>query len=385
MTAIEPLHDDDPVLRRVTAARPRFAADDLSPHGRRAAAIAARVLASDRHDDAHPVSIAERRRLWLTGRAPGVAAAVGGVAAVSAVVLAAVGVFAGTSRPGVRPPTAAATVQQTVKAMSVHKGTIVVEHEVFSQSHHPTDHATQITETPAGPGAQDTLRTDTEPHLPAGMAVTGGDQSVYERKTHTIYVTSIWGPYLHPGTKPGTSVYDPTAKGAPTYGHSPLTVTAQQATLLREGVDQIRVGPKGVGLRVTPVFHYPSDLKTFRTLVADHAFQLVGRKTLDGRKVIEFSGGPWRPAQVRLHGKDPHDVGGETLYLNANTHLPYKDVVTRDGQTNATTYTEFERLPITAANERLLSLRSQFPMAKVVRSHAGYLHAAGRTSDYTGQ
>lgn len=298
--------------------------------------------------------------------------------------LAVAGVFAGPAGTGTEPATAA-VIHRTIEAMSLHRGTILLEREIYSSNRGPAIHQTQLTETPTGPGAQSTLLLTDDPHFPAGMAVTGGQQSVYARRTNTIDVTSIWGPYLRPGARPGTFVYDPTARGAPTYGHAPLTVSARQARLLREGIDQIRVGAKGVGLRVTSVFHFPSVLGTYRTLIAEHAFRLVGTVTIDGRHVIEFSGGPWRPDQVRRGGSDPHDVGGETIYLNAATHLPYKDVISRNGQKNTVTYTQFQRLPITGATQRLLSLKAHFPSAKIAHSHAGYLRAAGGASDYTGQ
>src|SRR5579875_2903230 len=95
--AEEPLRDD-PVIRRVSAARPRVPEDDLSPAGRRAQAIRERVLSRSTPD----ASPAPRGRRWRWIGAPGPAI---GIALTVAIVVAVVLIVGGVhARRGVTTP-----------------------------------------------------------------------------------------------------------------------------------------------------------------------------------------------------------------------------------------------------------------------------------------
>ena len=103
MRADEPI-DDDPVIRKVAAARPWINEDDLSPYGRRARAIRERVLAGPTPAPATRPHERRRwpRRRWIGALGPGL-----GLAATVAVVIAIVVIAGGTRvRTGdTTPPT----------------------------------------------------------------------------------------------------------------------------------------------------------------------------------------------------------------------------------------------------------------------------------------
>jgi hypothetical protein len=103
MRADEPI-DDDPVIRKVAAARPRINEDDLSPDGRRARAIRERVLTGP--TPALATRPHERRR-WPRGRWIGALGPGLGLAATVAVVIAIVVIVGGAHvRTGdTTPPT----------------------------------------------------------------------------------------------------------------------------------------------------------------------------------------------------------------------------------------------------------------------------------------
>lgn len=220
--------DDDPVIRRVAAARPPISEDDLSPTGRRASVVAERVLAIA------PASPGPRPR-WKLPRVGLMLAPV--LAAVIVLVL--VGTFSGPGSSGTQPA-AADVIRATVRALNP-RGAIFIENQTYVSG--PSVHGhpytlRQVTETPSGRGPQNVLTTTDDPTALAphdrtpmsGWSYVGGEQAFYIPATNTIYESSIWGPYLHPGPRPGTFVYR-YARGASTYATHPVTVTARQRRL----------------------------------------------------------------------------------------------------------------------------------------------------------
>jgi hypothetical protein len=367
--------DDDPVLRRVAAARPSIPEDDLSPDGRRARAIAERVRSGS-----SPTSARRSRGRWSRPRwvLPRLGLALAPVAVVVVLLLA--GTFSGPDSSGTQPA-AAAVIRATRSALAPSAGTIFVEDETYvsgpSVHGHPyTFH--QVLETPAR-GPQNGLTTTDDPaqlggrRSPvAGLSYVGGTEEIYLPSTNTIYVSSIWGPYLHPGRRPGTFVYR-NGDGAPAYTTHPLAVTARQRRLLLTGQDCIRLTSKVVGskvkilgLKVLPPLRGPAQYaETLQQELANRNLHLVGRTRVDGRDAIEL-------AAKTTDATAPE----EHLYFDPTTHLPFEEVDSVGTPRQQVIHLRLRKLPITQATERLLSLQALYPTARIDRSHRDYLRAA---------
>jgi hypothetical protein len=366
--------DDDPVLRRVAAVRPSIPEDDLSPDGRRAQAIAERVLAGS------PLTPSRRSRgRWSRPRwaLPRLGLALAPVAVVVVLLLA--GTFSGPDSSGTQPA-AAAVIRATNNALAPSPGTIFVEDETYVSG--PTVHGHpytfhEVLETP-GRGPQNGLTTTDDPaqlggrRSPvAGLSYVGGTEEIYLPSTNTIYVSSIWGPYLHPGRRPGTFVYR-YADGAPAYTTHPLAVTARQRRLLLTGQDCIRLTSKIVGskvkilgLKVLPPLRGPAEYaETIQQEIANRNLHLVGRTTVNGRDAIEL-------AAKTTDGTAPE----EHLYFDPTTHLPFEEVDSVGTPRQQVIHLRLRKLPITRATERLLSLQALYPTARIDRSARDYLRA----------
>jgi len=382
MRAEKPI-DDDPVIRRVADVRPSIPEDDLSPAGERATAIAERVLASS-----PPATSPGPRRSgrWARPRwtLPRVGLALAPVVA-AAVVLLLAGTFSGPGSSGTQPA-AAAVIRAAVRALAP-AGTILIEDETYVSG--PSVHGhpytlDQVQETPAGPGPQNVLTTTDEPGaFGQGSAVTGwvyvgGEQAIYSAATNTIYETSIWGPYLHPGPRPGTFVYR-YAAGAPAYTQRPVTVTAGQRRALLKGEAAImltsrRVGSKVKvgGLKVRPPLRAPGYAQTIRDEIRHHMLHFAGRTIVDGRPALELAG--------TTNGARS---GAAHIYLDPTTHLPFEEVDKPGTARQQVIHVRLRKLPITRATERLLSLRALHPTARIDRSQADYLRAAHGAEIYS--
>ena len=374
--------DDDPVIRRVAAARPPIPEDDLSPTGRRAAAIAERVLATA---PASPGSRPRRTRpRWAL---PRVGLALAPVAA-AVIVLFLAGTFSGPDSSGTQPA-AAAVIRATARALDP-RGAIFIENQTYVSG--PTVHGhpytlRQVTETPAGPGPQNVLTTTDDPRALAphdrrpmsGWSYVGGEQAFYIPATTTIYETSIWGPYLHPGPRPGTFVYR-YAPGASTYATHPVTVTAGQRRALLKGQAAILLTSKQVGskvkigpLKVQPPNRGPDYTQYVRAAIANHVLHFAGKTTVDGRPALELAGKTTDATAPELH-----------IYLDPATHLPFEEVDSVGTRRQQVIHITLRRLPITPTNERLLSLRALHPNARIDHSHRDYLRAAHGTQIFPG-
>ena len=375
----EPPIADDPVIRRIAAVRPSIPEDDLSPDGRRARAIAERVLAGS-----PPTASPHVRGRWARPRwaLPRVGLALAPVAA--AIVLLLAGTFSGPDSSGTQSA-AAAVIRATRNALAPSPGTIFVEDETFVSG--PTVHGHPYTlhqalETPAR-GPQNGLTTTDDPaqlggrrSLVSGLSFVGGTEEIYLPSTNTIYVSSIWGPYLHPSSRPGTFIYR-YASGAPAYTTHPLTVTARQRRLLLKGQDVIRLTSKNVvvkgvkkvkilGLKVLPPLRAPAQYaETIREELANSGLHLVGRTRVDGRAAIELAGKTTDATAPEEH-----------LYFDPTTHLPFEEVDSVGTPRQQVIHLRLRKLPITRATERLLSLHALYPTARVDRSTRDYLRAA---------
>jgi hypothetical protein len=366
--------DDDPLIRRIASVRPSVPEDDLSPKGRRARAIVERVLATP---PASPAPRLRRTRPRWTLPRMGLAL-VPVVAAVIALGL--VATFRGPGGSGTQPA-AAAVIRAAVRALNP-LGAIFIETETYvsgARVHgHPyTLH--QVTETPAGPGSQNVLTTTDDPHalapherMPmAGWSYVGGEQAFYIAATNTIYESSIWGPYLHRGTRPGTFVYR-YARGASTFATHPVTVTAQQRRALLKGQAAILLTSKRVGskvkigpLKVQPPERGQDYTQYVRDAIANHVLHFAGQTKVDGRPALELAGKTTDATAPELH-----------IYLNPETHLPFEEIDSVGTRRQQVIHISLRRLPITVGNERLLSLHALHPNARIDRSHEDYLRAA---------
>ena len=377
MRAEKPI-DDDPVLRRVAAARPSIPEDDLSPDGRRARAIAERVLAGSATTPS-----GRTRRRWARPRRtlPWMGLALAPVLA-AAIVLLLAGTFSGPGNSGTQAADAA-VIRAAVQALSTSPGTISVENQTFvsgpSVHGHPyTLHTVQ--ETPAGRGPQNYLTSIDGPgglggdprHPVSGTLYVGGTEEIYSPRTNTIYASSIWGPYLHPGRRPGTYVYR-YSPGATVPTTRPVNVTARQRRALLTGQDAVMETGRTIGgkydfegLKVRPVLRGPAELAgSLREVLENRTLHLIGRTTVDGRTAIELAGRTTDAASPE-----------ERLYFDPTTHLPFEEVDSVGTRRQQVIHLRLRTLPITRASRRLISLQVLHPTARIDRSHRDYLRAA---------
>ena len=303
------------------------------------------------------------------------------VAAVIVLLLA--GTFSGPGSSGTQSA-AAAVIRATSNTLALSPGTIFVEDETYVSG--PTVHGHpytlhQVLETP-GRGPQNGLTSTDDPaqlggrRSPvAGLSYVGGTEEIYLPSTNTIYASSIWGPYLHPGPRPGTFVYR-NGPGAPALATRPVLVTARQRRLLLTGQDCIRstskiVVVKGVkkvkilGLKALPPLRGPAEYaQTIQQEIAGGQLHLVGRTTADGRPAIELAG-------KTTDGTAPE----ERMYFDPTTHLPFEEVDSAGTRRQQVIHLRLRKLPITRATERLLSLQARYPTARVDRSARDYQRA----------
>jgi hypothetical protein len=383
----EHLHED-PVLQLVLRTRPPIRDEDLSPTGQRATAILQRLLGAE-------AASAPVRRRRASPRA--FLAVVLPVLSVAAVVLLIAGVFSGPASTGTQPAIAA-VIRGVEKATALKPGTIVVSKYRDSYRNRAGQPASftieTIYQTPAGPGPQSSLYVNSEYAAswePTEQAVSGGDEEVYVNRTNTIYISSIWGPYITKGKKPGTFIYTPvnTPPGvrSATLPAKPLTLTAQQAHALLGGSAMISSTPIGshipypLKLEVVPVTHFPSDAQAVRDMLKFHGIRVIGLTTVNGRRAIELAGPKFNP---RLPENGGGDAGVE-VWVDPKTYVPIKEVVDRRPLfEDAQTWIEYKTLPITPTNERLLSLIARHPHARIDRNHKEYLKADNGDAVFTG-
>ena len=374
----------DPVFQKVMLARTPLNEEDLSPTVERATAILERVLQAD-------APATRTRHPAMSSRAL-IAIALPALGLVAVVLLIA-GVFSGPGSTGTQPA-AAAVIRGVENAIAPKPGTIVISKYRVSyrtRSGHPSSFTIEtVYETPVGPGPQNSLYVNSQ-HLwwaPSEQAVSGGDEEVYLSKTNTIYISSIWGPYITKGKKPGTFIYTP-PKPPPgpsaTLPAKSLMLTARQAHALLDGADMVSSNLNGsripyhVTLSVAPVAHFPSDTQAFRSLLRSHDIRVVGLTTVNGRAAIQLAG-------PKFNRHLPDNGGGDAgveVWVDPTTYVPIKEVVDRRPLFEQA-WIEYKTLAITPANERLVSLIARHPHARIDRNHNDYLRAANGDMVFTG-
>jgi hypothetical protein len=223
----------------------------------------------------------------------------------------------------------------------------------------------------------------TEPGVPNETAVINGNEEIYLKRTNTIYISSVYGPDITKGPRPGTYVYtplEPPTGPSATVSPKPLTLTAVQATALRNGSDGVvetllgkRI-PFHVRLRVAPVPRFPGETASIRDLLKRHALKVAGTTTVAGRPVIKLVGPKFNLRRGNRSGDD-----GVTYYVDPHTYTPIELIVDRPSLfKDSQIWTEYRTLPSTPANERLLSrsLAARHPTARIDHNRQDYIRAA---------
>ncbi len=119
-------------------------------------------------------------------------------------------------------------------------------------------------------------------------------------------------------------------------------------------------------------------------LLKAHALKVVGPTTVDGRRAIELAG-PKAGTKVKYN---PHDLYtgaglGLKIWVNAKTYAPIKEISeqisiihsTKRAFYSTATWLEYKTVPITPANERLLTPLSVHPHAHIDRNYNDYVNA----------
>lgn len=381
----QPLQDD-PFLRQLTAARPPVAPQDLSPTGERATAILTRVLAVTRPPS--PV-IAAPKRAWPLTRAGRetlrrplrAVLAVGlPVAGLAALVIVAAGVLSGSGNIGPQPA-AGAVLRGAAAALDQNPGTILLERYNVTYAGRDGKSSSwqqeQIYETPAGPGFQNTLYYSNQPGQHLEQAAINGNKELYLKATNTVYIDNTLGDSITPGKKPGTYTYTAPNPGSAAVPAPPLTLTARQARALRNGsitVNEIPVGhhiPAHLKLELSPATPFPSEIASIRYLLRTHRLTVDGRRTVDGRQAIKLTSVTFKAARP-----DQITDSGLEYYVDSRTYRPIVEIISRPPLFRSSqTFTQYQTLPINAANERLVSLTGRHPDARVDRNPKDYRRA----------
>ena len=306
--------------------------------------------------------------------------------AIAAVVLFFAGALSGQG-PTIAVPAQAAVLRGALHALDAQPGTILVEsYDTLwpAMGNQPPfeQHQEVIYETPAGRGAQNFL-TSYGPRTTETVTANGVTED-YDPSNNTIYTAvdiNACGCNIAPGSKPGTYIVTlvkirDARPGTAAWEQNehppqPLTITAAQAQALRAGSAMLNttgVGPGGAAtrLQIVGAFRVPSETSSIRTQLQDHKLKLDGTATVDGREAIV------------LKTAD----GSEKYYVEPVTYDPIKTIIQNPGGGMiTTTFSQYQVLPDTPANQRLLSLRARHPGARIDNRHADYLAAETQLSN----
>ena len=339
-----------------------------------------------------PVRIPQPKRRREGRVLPRAVAVLGGAAAIAAIVVA-VDAITGGGPAGV-PAADAAVLRGALNALA-HPGTVLIESYTGTSRINPKygryapgtrpSHiesfrftAHEITETPAGKGAQNELNLDGGGGREIGEL--NGTDELYVPRNNTVYLTSQYGHAITRGPRPGTFVYtEPKVANAPAgsaaadanaHMPAPLTITAAEARALRDGTASVESIPDNRAqtsfhLKLVPAFRealeYSDPTAAIRRQLAAGQLRVAGRMTVMGHPAIRL---------VASDGLTEDDVA-------PSTYAPLRTVTGTRGNTTIITYHEYRSLPATPANERLLDLRARHPQARVVHSDRAYLAQQG--------
>jgi hypothetical protein len=317
------------------------------------------------------------RRIRRRGAARRPEFALAAAAALAVIVLAASGVFSGDGPVAVRPADAA-VLRGALRTLAP-PGTIVIEAWRGITRVNPNSASTitgktrfsvrAIIDIPAGKGAQNELDLSGIVDIDLSGVQSGevnGNNELYDPKNDTIYITSLFGPDITKGSRPGTDTYTlpkyPFRPGVS--APSPLTITAAQANALRDGTDDVlgplpdRGRPTATHLKIIALVRAPVQTAEIRAQLKAGKFKVSGMTKTDGRQAIKLIG---------VHGNPiaEYDVA-------ARSYAPIREVIRAPDEVRIIAYSEYRVLPATSVNARLLNLTLRHPSARVDRSHADY-------------
>jgi hypothetical protein len=317
------------------------------------------------------------RRPWITS-----ALLAGGIVAV---LLLFAGVLSGQG-PTIAVPAQAAVLRGALDALDAHPGTILVEsYDTLwpAMGNQPPfeQHQEVIYETPAGSGAQNFLTS--YGHNTTETVTMNGVTEDYDPSNNTIYTAVDINPCgcnITPGSTPGTDIVTllkirDARPGTAAWEQNehppqPLTITAAQAQALRDGSTMLNttgVDPGGAAtrLQIVAAFRVPSETSSIQTQLREHKLKLDGTATIDGRDAIVLATAD----------------GSARYYVEPRTYDPIRTVIHNPGGgLLTTTFSQYQVLPDTPANQRLLSLIARHPGARIDNSHADYAAAETQLS-----
>jgi hypothetical protein len=288
--------------------------------------------------------------------------------------------------PTIAVPAQAAVLRGALDALDAGPGTILVEsydtlwpamggQPPFEQ------HQEVIYETPAGSGAQNFL-TSYGPNTTETVTMNGVTED-YDPSDNTIYTAvdiNQCGCNITPGSTPGTYIVRLVKiRGAKPgtvaweqneHPPQPLTITAPQAQALRDGSAMLNAGIRPDGaptrLQIVAAYRVPSETDSIRTQLQEHKLKLNGTMTIDGRDAIALSTAD----------------GSAKYYVEPGTYYPIRTMLQNPGGgLLTTTFSQYQVLPDTAANQTLLSLTARHPGARIDTSHADYVAAETQLSN----
>ena len=289
-------------------------------------------------------------------------------AAAVGVALAAVGALSG-GRAGFAQPADAAILHGAAAAFA--PGSIVSERydsvQVTGGNAPRVEraHGWQVSELPTGSGAPNALDLS-DPSLPEGAEIgqLDGSYQLYDPTSDTVFVASIYGPYISAGAQAGTYVYAaPVGAAGAT---QPLVITAAQRQGLLDGTLIVTRTERSGGpatAQIVRAVSASSPAALIRDALAAGQLRVIAHVTLDGRAAITLASSD---------GRREEDVA-------PGTYVPVR-TVTHDGSATVTTvYSEYRVTAASPAGEHaLLDLTVRHPNARVDRSPAGFAAAYTR-------
>jgi hypothetical protein len=124
--------------------------------------------------------------------------------------------------------------------------------------------------------------------------------------------------------------------------------------------------------QLAPVVRIPS-LVGLRSFLNAHRVRIFGLTTVDGRRAIEIAGPKFK---YNPHNIELGDGVGVKFWIDAKTYAPIKEVFNRPPvDQSSDTWLEYKTVPITTANERLLSPVALHPHAHIDRNYKDHVNA----------
>ncbi len=141
-----------------------------------------------------------------------------------------------------------------------------------------------------------------------------------------------------------------------------------------DGADTIAVGRALATVIASPAgFPWETPVSELRALLISRDLRIVGLTTVGGRRAIELAGPKFKynPHHVVIGGG-----AGVKFWVDAKTYAPIKETVDRPPiNQSSETWLEYKTVPITPANERLLTPLALHPGARIDRNYKDFVNA----------